>query len=234
MIGSEQHSLVSISWPNPDARASLLTCPSLHQLFPTGLGSKALAGPYRATFLQFHRTSLGRSAADLAKEATIDALAWVIRHFVPLVAANSSSAWGSLLAEKPIQSSAPSSDLAFAVLVLEHHMLQWRWEVLFRLEAGSSPPQEPPAGLLCYKAGMAGEEAKSRYEGLCDYFQCNFGESSCNTSRLQAKLNEMVRMDSECIRRKAAAAESNGRSPPPCSDRVQDDVLHRVFYGAYL
>lgn len=136
---------------------------------------------YRRHLLQFDTNpSCGVVAANLSQDKNFDALAWVIRHFVPLIVDDPQTFRRSMLQKMPINTYMTFSDLAFAVLVLEHHILKWRNLVQFKLETGRAPPEEyvrQQSGGLLYKNGISGEEAKRRFNALCHYFFSNFQPS---------------------------------------------------------
>ena len=109
---------------------------------------------------------------DLSKTGVIGVLAWIIRHFVPLVADDPKLFWGSMLARMPLKKYLSMTDLVFAILVLEHHMMKWRHLIHFQLETGRSPSEDftQQSGGLLYRDGIAGEAAKQRFEDLYVYF----------------------------------------------------------------
>ena len=119
------------------------SCQPSHRLsfiLPKVLESTAPSGYYRRHLLRFGST---RIAVDLSQEEeTMKALAWVVRHFVPMIAERPKHFWESLLSGKPLSQYMTTSDLAFAVLVLEHHMMQWRHLIQFQLETGEPPSDE--------------------------------------------------------------------------------------------
>jgi hypothetical protein len=137
---------------------------------------------YRHHFLQFDTNpSGGVVAANLSQDKTFDALAWVIRHFVPLIVDDPQTFDRSMLQKMPINTYMTFNDLASAVLVLEHHILKWRNLVQFKLEIGWAPPEEytrQKSGGWLYKNRISGEDVIWRFNALlCHYFFSNFQPS---------------------------------------------------------
>lgn len=197
---------------------------------------QAISGYYRRHFLQFGNGGQSLDAADLSLDGTMASLAWVIRHFVPLVVEQPKVFWESLLAGRPLNVYMTTSDLAFTILVLEHNMVQWHRLVLFQLETGGPPTAEyiQDVGGLLYKDGIAGREAKQRYDDLNVYFYRNFCTPACpknerNLGRLQNQIAELVKVDSEAIKKRV----KNCGPPTAPIKPIQDDILHRVFTYVY-
>lgn len=187
--------------------------------------------------LSVHKASCDR--ADLSKDGPIGTLAWIIRHFVPLVVDDPKKFWGSMLASMPLAKYMTITDLAFAVLVLEHNMMKWRSLLQYELETGQQPTREycsqQSVGLL-YSGGISGEDGKRRFRNLCTYFFYNFCADKCpqkdrNAKKLQATLNNLARKDSDSIKSSIRTFGSYATTPVV---EVQEDVLHRVFYYCYL
>jgi hypothetical protein len=169
----------------------------------------------------------------------IATLSWVICHFVALVVDEPKVFWQSMLAQKPLGDYMTNSDLAFAFVVLEHYMMNWRRVILFQLETGQLPSAtycKQSCGFL-YKHGIAGEAAKKRFEDLCLYFFSNFSTDASspkrqNTVSLQASVNQTAKMEFSWI--KSAINSSPSLVSTPQVKQLQDDVAHRVFYYLYL
>ena len=179
------------------------------------------------------------SGADLSKDATLDTLSWIICHYVPLVADEPRVFWQSMLAEKPLDQYMTNSDLAFAVIVLEHYMMNWRRLIHYKWETGHFPPSaycKQTSGFL-YKNGIGGEDAKKRYETLCLYFFSSFSNTTCptkqqNLARLQSKLNRAAKVDFSNI--KIAMNGSASLVSAAHVKQLQDDIAHRVFYNLFM
>ena len=115
--------------------------------------------------------------ADLANPATTAIVAWVVHHFAPIVSENPKEAWTKMMQKVPLKLYMTTSDLAFAMLVLEHHLIWWRKLIQFKLESGRRSMCEDLArtiGGLLYHEGIAGEEAKRRFDSLNVYFFLKF------------------------------------------------------------
>jgi len=216
-------------------RANPLTCSCPSQV----LGRESPSGHFNAHLLQLG--SNNAEVADLSKEdKTIDALAWVIRHFVPLVAEHPTIFWQSLLLERPLTQHMTTSDLAFAVLVLEHHVPQWQYVLHVERETGRPPTTAELAyanklgfgvGLL-YEGGIAGEAAKRRFGDLNMHFFRHFYNRHCphsaaNINQLQKAVKSKVRADYEIVNEHIRKWETT--STDMHKKQVHDDILHKVF-----
>ena len=177
--------------------------------------------------------------ANLSTEGPFGALAWIIRHFVPLVVDDPKTFWGSMLACMPLAKYMSVTDLAFAVLILEHNMMKWRSLLQFELETGRHPTSkycsQQSIGLL-YTGGISGKEGKRRFRDLCSYFFYNFYADKCpqkerNAKKLQTALNSLARRENDAIKSGIRAFGASAAAPVM---EVQDDILHRVFYYGYL
>ena len=194
---------------------------------------------YRHQLLQFsaNTSPLEVEKADLANPATIAILAWVVRHFAPIVSENPKEAWTKMMQKVPLKLYVTTSDLAFAVLVLEHHLVRWRKLIQFKLESGGRSMCEDLArtiGGLLYHEGIAGEEAKRRFDSLNVYFFLKFyneadEESRLNMTRLQHVVDKGVDFDFEIVNMKIRDASEMDPFPVSMAD-IQKDIRHRVFY----
>ena len=136
----------------------------------------------------------------------------------------------------PIVSYMTSSDLAFVVLVLEHHIMKWRHLRQVELETGKPVPDEysrEARGLL-YDGGIAGQKAKPRFDDLNLYFFTNFYSRACpqrekNVMVLQKLVDGLAKGDSMDIESQLSDEKLGGVS----MEKIQDDILHRVFYYMY-
>ena len=199
------------------------------------LESKACSGYYRRHLLQFGAaTSVGPiKPADLNRDATIAALAWVVRHFVPMVVGDRKKFCESMLANTPLVQCMSTGDLAFAILVLEHHMMKWRRLIHFRLETGESPSEEArrQTGGLLHSGGIDGKDAKSRFGSLCVYFNAHFRDGERTVTRLQTAVNALVRKEANHIR---IDIRNCGTVVDRTIMEIQNDILHRVFCYTHL
>lgn len=157
---------------------------------------------------------------------------------MPLVADDPKLFWGSMLARMPLKKYLSMTDLVFAILVLEHHMMKWRHLIHFQLETGRSPSEDftQQSGGLLYRDGIAGEAAKQRFEDLYVYFFSNFcaAKHPDNVRRLQAALDDMARNGSVSLKADIKNCGAGGAAVGPQSQQIQDDVLHRVFNYVFL
>ena len=189
---------------------------------------------------------LGRSNDEVKdisqEEGTLKALAWVIRHFVPLIAEHPTAFWQSLLLGRPLSQYMTTSDLAFAVLVLEHHVPQWQYELEVERETGSSPTSDELecanrlgfVGMeLFYQGGIAGEAAKQRFGQLNVYFFRHFFNRHCpqkeaNMNQLEKAVEARVKADSASINTSIQKWETTATAM--YKRDVKDDIFHRLFY----
>ena len=191
---------------------------------------------YRHQLLQL--ASEQPPAVDLSAPNTQRLLAWLVRHFVPLVVEDSKEAWLAMMANTPIEEYVTPSDLAFVVLVLEHHIMKWRQLALFKLETGKLMSEEASRGVpgLLYPDGIAGKDAKRRFDALSLYFYMNFYRSpACpgqvdNMSRLQDLVNKMAKDDAVTLTDHVNGWNGTEALKVPSLTDIQNDVLHRVFY----
>lgn len=199
--------------------------------------SSAPLGAGRTAVRRHHLLQFGNGNADLEDMETINILAWVVRHFVGLVVERPRTFWHSMHVNRSIDDYITASDMAFALLLLEHHMMEWRSQIQWTLETGKDGSLISRRGRGChllYKGGVAGEEAKNRFHQLNAYFHASFYDRTCpkkqqNLSRLRDCLKQMVEADRERVE---SNIENHDRLLPkktPMKD-LQDDILHRVFY----
>ena len=202
----------------------------LSQVFPTY---------YRRHLLQFGGVNLSvEEAADLRVIGPIRVLAWVVRYFVAHVSQRPKSFWESMLADRPLPEYMTHSDLALAVLVLEHSLMKWRHLIQVEQETGKQPSDEycKNARGLLYDDGIAGEEAKRRFDALSIYFYLNFYADSAEATRSMSSLQNILGI---AVRKDEALIQSNIDSsddgiPESVLREVKDDILHRVFYYVFL
>ena len=197
--------------------------------------------PAGVPFYQRHLLQLGNNNADKThnkddEEGGIAALAWVIRHFVGLVVERPKTFWHSMHLNRGVEDYITTSDLAFTVLLLEHHLVEWRSQIQHTRETGKEATFLAKGRHLLYKDGISGEEAKARFHKLTIYFHVNFyNRSSCPQQRVQKKMNclqdhlkLLVAADSDSVKMNI---DNHGQliGKTPMKD-LQDDILHRVFY----
>jgi hypothetical protein len=124
---------------------------------------------YRCHLLQFGNMNVPtEEAGDITDEATMDVLARIVCHFVAFLSSDSCAFFESMENGVLIPRYVCHSDLAFAVLVLEQHIMKWRHLIHWELETGRPVPAEysrEAKGLL-YNDGIAGEEGKRRFDDL--------------------------------------------------------------------
>lgn len=207
------------------------------------LEKRGCGGYYRKHFLHFGSPQNLRVApANLSLNETMIALAWVVKNFVPLVTRQPGELRDAMMSgEPPIFSIMTASDLALAVLIVEHHVMKWRHLIHWEEENGEPPTEcysRTAVGLL-YQGGIAGVEAKRRFDDLSLYFFINFYGSGisphkqANADRLQALTCAMAVEDCPTI---GQDGQEGTRVPPACipsSEQMkefQEDVVHRVFY----
>jgi len=211
---------------------------------------KSFSGYYRRHLLQFGKppslpsssSSSAGDTANLSNDGAIGALAWVVCNFVAYVVEDPKLFWEATLDESSqLAKCMRPSDVAFAVLVLEHHMIKWRHLIRYGLETGQLPSKEytKEAPGLLYDQGIAGPVAKKRFDGLVLYFVSNFfARSSTDTAGNMRRLGDMVRgiakPRSAWIKQKIRRCSADNKAVPVYSNDligdVEDDVLHRVFY----
>lgn len=198
--------------------------------------SNACSGHYRRDLLKFGASEENKVVVkDLTGSDTLQLLVWVIRNFTALINDDPPSFWESMLSRRPMAEYMTASDLAFSVLILEHHMVHWRQLLHFRRETGKSPTKEQflhSEGLLHW-GGIAGELAKKRYDDLCLYFFTNFRsdrslQGKNNVKKLQAKLDEAATNQSSSLKERIRAYSCENIKPPLVD--VENEILHRVFY----
>lgn len=163
-------------------------------------------------------------------------LAWVILWFVPFVIGDKENFWGCLLANVPIERYISPSDVAFAVLVLEVHLMEWRYVVNYRLDTREDDPcyndSKKGPGLL-YEHGIAGRDAKQRFECLTTYFFRNFFNPSLPEAELNLKtLNQLIAhlFMGDAMQRYIDGQREMGNVSPFNTEELSDEILHRVFY----
>jgi len=203
------------------------------------LEAKTPSGYYRRHLLFFHRGTNAKKLNDSSTDqlykkdgGPVGALAWVIRHFVPLVVDEPGRFFGSMLATKPLFDYMTVSDLAFAFLVLEHYMMKWRAMIHFELETGRPPSKDYSKQLpgLLYNGGISGREAKRRFGELCSYLYSCVEKNDRFLKKLQAAVDALARKDSNLIKARAGYFSSL----VPSTADVEEYVLHRVFQCLYL
>lgn len=186
---------------------------------------------YRHTLL-----SLG-NGANLSDPTILSVLANVVRHFVPMVTDDGKSFLSSMLQCSPLETYMTASDLAFAILILEHHLMSWRLAFQRKLEDGLEPKEharKESMGLV-YQGGIAGRQAKERFNALQLYVCENFySKNSPDTmNRLQVLLNRAAREDPEAIRQDVEKFNKHAQLFGNILT-IGNDVLHRIFYYMYV
>lgn len=189
----------------------------------------------RRHFLQFGG-SVGR-AQQPPSQLQVKIVAWIVRVFIPLVASvreEGSPPWTSVFHDKPVNDYATSSDIAFVVLVLEHHVAKWK-KVATYFRANRKPMGEQlernVSGLL-YPGGIAGAEAKERFHSLHRYFHILFFLPNKFASQNMTILSEEVSKLSKdgC---EPEMTSLIGLDEPP-RRAVENDIIHRVFYHLHM
>jgi len=192
-------------------------------------------------FEQIYRKDLlllGTDSCNLKDEKTLKILATIVRYYVPFLCDyNNSKVFSNKLSKcTPLESFVTSSDLAFAVVLLEHHVMNWRHLIHYKQETGEDPPKDSMASSfgLFYEGGIAGESAKRRFNRLNVFFFMQFfspvGEnSSLNMSRLQTLVNKMVKYNTDDLDRLPSLTEL----PHPLTD-IKSDIVHSVFFYLYV
>ena len=179
--------------------------------------------------------------ADLSKSTSMTLLSWMIRFFVPLVSEDPRASWTSMVDGVGLDQYITPSDLAFTLLILEHHIMKWRYLVQVERETGSPPTDvycnKATQGLL-YEDGIAGETAKRRFDELHVYFYDSF---YCSTNqkkvvqlaKLQTMVNKAAKHDSAAIKSTIAKHDDGGQSLLE-DEETKEDILHRVFYYLHV
>ena len=154
-------------------------------------------------------------------------LASVVRHFVPLVADNGNCPWKSLTNQDPIPNYATASDLAFTFLVFEQYISWWKVLASHRRNTGKDMTGFAPPSMLHYNGGIAGKDAKARFNSLQVYFYTNFftASAAANMAELQLAVNKIGIPD-------PAAHLLNQRRHK--LDVIATEILHRVFYRVHV
>lgn len=195
------------------------------------------------SFYRHQLLDIGTDSCDLgAKGKSLQILAIMIRFYVPYLSCNTKKAAEMLLKCSPIDSFVTSSDLAFAVLVMEHYIMNWRHQMHYKQETGCDPAKDyvhKSLGLY-YDGGIAGEAAKRRFNELNVYLFMEFfspvGENtSLNMGRLQTLVDRMVKYASHDIRdMQAIPVRDLVSQPQPSLDDIKRDIVHSVFFYLYL
>jgi hypothetical protein len=197
----------------------------------------------RANYFEpaYHHTlrSFG-NGADLSNSRTLSVLAGVVRHFVFLVTKNGKNFLTSMLQCSPLHTYMTASDLAFAILVLEHHVMNWRLAFQSKLEDGLEAE-----GLCCnettgivYEGGIAGRQAKEGFDALQLYAFENFyskayPECAIRMNSIQALLDRTAQEDPDAICEDVEKFEKHAQLNNNMTT-IRDDVLHRVFYNMHV
>lgn len=181
---------------------------------------------------------LGTEFCDLKNEKTLKVLATLVRYYVPFLwdYNNSKVFCNKLLKCSPLESFVNSSDLAFAVVVLEHHIMNWRHLINYKQETGEEPPKDSMASSfgLFYEGGIAGAAAKNWFNRLNVFFFMQFfspvgKNSSVNMSRLQTLVDKMVKYNTDDIDRLPSLTEL-----PHSLNDIKSDIVHSVFFYLYV
>lgn len=171
---------------------------------------------------------------NLFNPSVIEVIAYVVFHFVHLVAETVADPWKALLARAPLSQWATATDMALTFVILEDGVNHWKRLARHQMKTGSPLSSDQAASLKGreFPEGIASHDAKNRFDGLLRYFYNNFynkgSAGACmNMSCLQDAINERVEMRRRC------PANSTGvgcATKGDCIERVTSDVLHRVFY----
>ena len=138
----------------------------------------------------------------------------------------------------PLQEYMTPSDLAFAIVVIEHYII--RWQLIYQTKVRgekATTPLNTSAGLL-YDGGIAGREAKKRFDSLLVYVYENFyntanQQSVLNMTRLQVLLDAAKNEDPAALERDLGKVDTNAHLTDALQ-KIQNDVVHRVFYYMYV
>ena len=142
-----------------------------------------------------------------------------------------------MMTKTPIRNYVTPSDLAFGVLVLEHHLSKWRQQVQYKLETGGRRLSGEAArnlNGLVYHGGIAGEDAKRRFDSLAVYFFLNYysgigSDDELNMSRLQKVLDAGIDFDINILEAQIQDYDYQ-KNDLPGMDEIKKDIIHCVFY----
>jgi hypothetical protein len=133
-----------------------------------------------------------------------------------------------------------ASDLAFAILVLEHHVMNWHLTFHSKLEDGLEAEGlcgNETTGLV-YKGGIAGRQAKEQFDALQLYVFGNFyskayPECAVRMNSIQTLLNRTAQEDPDAIREDVENFQKHAQLNNNMTT-IRDYVLHRVFYYMHV
>jgi hypothetical protein len=133
-----------------------------------------------------------------------------------------------------------TSDLAFAILVLEHHVMNWCLAFQSNLEEGLQAERlccNETTGLI-YEGGIVGCQAKEGFDALQLYVFENFyskadPECAVRMSSIQALLDRTAQEDPDAIREDVEKFQKHAQLNNNMTT-IRDDVLHRVFYYMHV
>lgn len=168
------------------------------------------------------------------RKSLLSTLAWIIRHFVGLVVERPMTFWHSMHVGRRLEDYVTPSDLAFAVLLVEHHIMEWRTENMCLRETGMGQLDVVLKGRgLLYKDGVAGKEAKDRFRKLVLCFHANYynrqqGQRNSNMTSLHECVQQLATADSSVI--EALVDNHEPFIGGTQMKDIQEDILHRVFY----
>ena len=136
--------------------------------------------------------------------------------------------------QKPISAYATASDIAFTILVFEQYICRWKREASYRRESGKPMTEDQLENLqhcpLYYTGGIAGKEAKARFNRLHVYFYANFFISNSKTAvgnmkSLQEEVDRIGPPDNSVF-------ELNKKRYDDTA--IVAEVLHRVYYSIHV
>lgn len=177
--------------------------------------------------------------ARLSESRTMRLLAWMVVNFVHLVSERAEDAWVCLLTHKPINKWLTPSDLALTHLFLEHGVNQWKRAARSEIASGRRLNSEEMTNLkgLKHKEGVAGREAKFRFNSLLLYFFTNFYSRSNrwameNMKRLQEEVNKLVEIRKQEVKSERKDSNKlNGKEDNETSEEtaVQEGPYRPAF-----
>jgi hypothetical protein len=199
------------------------------------------------TRLLFRKKDLqGLGTTDLSTDK-VKILALVVRHFVPLLSNDPAKIHALMASGAAFNKWMTASDLALAILILEHHIVRWRSLILCQLENGDCGSKNPAAagnsscsclcsqekgGCLCcqekgllHKGGIGGESAKIRFEGMSVNFYHHLTNSKDSTAALlHTSVQDLIKANPPSNLEKVVG------SAPTRITELQDSIIHRVFF----
>lgn len=140
------------------------------------------------------------------------------------------SAWAAQQRRDPISTYVTASDIAFTVVVFECYIDRWNF-LAAATRRGTPVNRKTKIPPLYYEGGIAGADAKGRYQQLLVYFRSRF---FMKNSSIAARNMKQLQFAVDKAGPPTLGGGGGIVSRQHSLDDIVGDILHRVFYELHL